>query len=528
MGILGQWSGKWTRARAQRSENYSDFVTDCLYHRGGVDQVLIEDLLELIEKRLHSLAAQSNWSVTIYLLYARVDSAAFGRWEARRELKKGLVEHYRNEVKSSGPGQNIGRTGLEAIGYSLWMPSVESLIQCRLKDYGDAGGFVDLDLYLAEDNSSLTANGRLSTLMRVLPIIRDQEVVTGRIEFDGNIAISPHLDVSQRGARGDSNVIYLTRPGASIVLGPHVGCDLYAPSLDRVAIFTTGNGELKIDRPLRSLSRVNADEWRASDFRLRYSTATEIKTGVTFGQVLEEREASSNVRLQVMARVLPRPRSEVPTGYGLDWCELSSQVSRPVKVSIRLDGRSSLGIDSEDRLFVWLDTQRRMVDIGENGSVFNVNERKFRWEPDETGAFYGSLYFEDSEVRLTETRVATLPLDKETTWIIARGSHPEFLSLLVHYTEDGLISRRGSVIVHTNGSGTLAISLANKVNSQLFFWENGDWRSTQQNTLDQKSIGVFVGQEFVFGSSRYRLTRQGKTYRKEKHWSGTFDLIRKN
>jgi hypothetical protein len=521
-------SGKWARGRTQTGEKYSDFVTDSIYHRGVVDKGLIEDLLELIEKGLRSLTAQSNWSVTLYLLYSQIDSSAFGRWETRRELKKGLVEQYRDEVKASrAVGQNIGRQGLEAFGYSLWLPSVESSIQCRLKDYDETAGFVDVDLYLAEDNSSLTAHGRLSTLVRVLPIIRDEEVVSGGVEFDGNIALSPHLDVSQRGVRGESNVIYLTHTDASVVLGPHVGCDLYAPSLDRVAVFTAGN-ELKLDKPLRSLNRVNANEWQGTDFRLKYSTSTAVGTGVNFEQVLDEREATKDVRLQVIARVLPRPRDEGPNGYGSDWCELSSHVSRDVKVSIRLDARSSFGIDSDDRLFIWLNSSRRLMEIGDSGLVFTVNERKFRWEPDETGVFYGSLYFEDSDVQMTETRIASLPMDKESTWIIARGSHHEFLPLLAHYTEDALISRRGSIIVHSSGRGTIDFSVTNKASGQLFFRESGNWRSTQQGTLDQKNIGLFVGQEFVFGSSRYRLTRQGKTYRKEKHWSGAFDLIRKD
>ena len=533
MGILGQISGqisgKWSRARAQTGARYGDFVTDHLYHRGAIDQTLIEDLLELIEKRLRSLSAQSNWSLTLYILYPQSDAATFGRWEARRELKKGLIAQYRNELKASpGTGQNIGRQGLDTFGYSLWLPSVESGIQCRLKDYDDAGGYVDLDLYLAEDNSSLTANGRLSTLVRVSPIVRDQEVVAGALEFDGNIAISPHLEVSQRGARGESNLIYLTQPDAGIVLGPHVGCDLYAPSLDRVAVFTPGDEELKIDKPLRSLNRGNANEWQGADFRLKYSTATETGAGASFGQVLEEREATKNVRLQVMARILPRAKDDGPNGYGSDWGELSSQVSRAVKVSIRLDARSSFGIDSEDRLFVWLNNQRRLMEIGDRSSVFTVNERKYRWEPDETGVFHGSLYFEDSEPQLTETRIADIPVDKEATWIIARGSHAEFLPLLVHYTEDALISRRGSILIHSSGRGTIDISVAKNVSNQLFFWENGNWRPARQSTLQQKSIGVFVGQEFVFGSSRYRLTRQGKSYRKEKHWSGAFDVIRKN
>src|ERR1044072_2224165 len=112
--------------------------------------------------------------------------------------------------------------------------------------------------------------------------------------------------------------------------------------------------------------------------------------------------------------------------------------------------------------------------------------------------------------------------------MIARGSHHEFLPLLAHYTEDALISRRGSIIVHSSGRGTIDFSVTNKMSGQLFFRESGNWRATHQGTLDQKNIGVFVGQEFVFGSSRYRLTRQGKTYRKEKHWSGAFDLIRKD
>jgi hypothetical protein len=533
MGILGQIrgqiSGKLSRARAQSGVKDSDFITDCLYHRGTIDQALIEDLLELIEKRIHSLTSQSNWSLTLYILHSQLDSSTFGRWEARRELKKGLIDQYRNEVKASpGASQNIGRQGLETFGYSLWLPSVESGIQCRLKDYDDSGGYVDLDLYLAEDNSSLTANGRLSTLVRVFPIVRDQDVVSGVLEFDGNIAISPHLEVSQRGARGESNLIYLTRPDASVVLGPHVGCDLYAPSLDRVAVFTAGDEELKIDKALRSLNRVYANEWQGTDFRLRYSTSTEVGAGLSFGKVLEEREATKNIRLQVMGRILPRPRDQGPNGYGSDWCELSSQVSREVKVSIRLDARSSVGIDSEDRLFIWLNKQRRLMEIGDGGSVFTVNEKKFRWEPDETATFYGSLYFEDSDAQLAETRIANLSVDKDATWIIARGSHSEFLPLLAHYTEDGLISRRGSIMVHSSGRGTIEIGVANKMNGQLFFWENGNWRSTQQSTLHEKNIGVFVGQDFVFGSSRYRLTRQGKSYRKEKHCSGAFDVIRKN
>jgi hypothetical protein len=532
MGILGQISGqisgRWSRARAQTSAKYGDFVTDHLYHRSAIDQTLIEDLLELIEKRLHALTAQSNWSLTLYILYSQSDSATFGRWEARRELKKGLIAQYRNELKAaSGTGQNIGRQGLETFGYSLWLPSVESGIQCRLKDYDDAGGYVDLDLYLAEDNSSLTAGGQLSTLVRVSPIMRDQEVVSGALELEGNIAISPHLEVSQRGARGESNRVYLSRSDESVVLGPHVGCDLYAPSLDRVAVFTPGDEELKIDKALRSLNHVNPNEWQGADFRLRYSTSTETSAGVSFGQVLEEREATKNIRLQVMARILPRVKGDGPNGYGSDWGELSSQVAREVKVSIRLDARSSFGIDSDGRLFVWLNNQRRLMEIGDRGSVFSVNERKYRWEPDETGIFYGSLYFEDSEPQLTETRIADIPVDKEATWIIARGSHSEFLPLLPHYTEDGLISRRGSVVVHSNGRGTIEIRVANNVSNQLFFWENGKWRATQQSTLQQKSIGVFVGQEFVFGSSRYRLTRQGKPYLREKHWSGAFDVIRK-
>ena len=525
----GKWSGKWSRIRTQSGEKDADFFSDALYHRGTIDGALIADLLELVEKRLHALTARSNWSLTLYILYSQLDGFTFGRWETRRELKKGLVEHYRDEVKaSSGTGQNIGRQGLEAFGYSLWLPSVESVIQSRLKDYDEKGGFVDLDLYLAEDNSSLTANGRLYTLVRVLPIVRDQENISGAVEFEGNIAISPHVEMSQRGLRGESNVIYLSQSNASVVLGPHVGCDLYAPSLDRVTVFSAGDEELKINKPLRSLTHVNANEWQGTDFRLRYSTSKDIGTGVSFADLLEEREAARNVRLQVIARVLPRAKGETSLGYGQDWGELSSQVSREVKVSIRLDATSSLGIDSEGRVFVWMNTQRRLIEIDDSGSVFSVNERRFRWVPDETGVFHGSLYFEDTEPLLQETRGESLPLDKEATWIIARGSHPEFLSLLARYTEDGLISRRGSIIVRSNGRGEIEISLANARSGKLFLWEDGAWRSTQQSTLNQSKIGTFVGQEFVFGSSRYRLTRQGKPYRKEKHWSGAFDLIRKN
>ncbi|HEY6804200.1 MAG TPA: hypothetical protein VI306_11510 [Pyrinomonadaceae bacterium] len=522
----GKWSGKWSRIHAQGGDKVSDFFTESVYHRGGIDQQLIEDLLGLIEKRLHSLTVQSNWCLTLYILYSQADSFTFGRWESRRELKKGLVEHYRNVVKATPTaGQNIGRQGLEAFGYSLWSPSLESPIQCRLKDYDEFGGYVDLDLYLAEDNSSLTAKGRLSTLVRALPIIRDQEIVLGGLEFDGNIAISPHIEMSQRGTRGERNLIYLTRPDVPVVLGPHVGCDLYVPSLDRVAIFTAGNDELKIDKPLRSLNRLSENEWQGSDFRLKCLTSEEIGVSTSFGEMLEKREATRSARLQVIARVLPRPKGEGPHGYGLDWCELSSQVSRNVKVSLRLDVHSSIGIDSDDQLFVWLNTQRRFIEIGERGD-FQVNERKFRWEPDETGVFYGSVYFEDSDSLLIETRTEHLSLDKETTWLVSRGPHPEFASLLGRYTEDGLISRRGSIMIHSSLSGTIEISLTNNKSGHLFFRESGNWHATRQSTVDQKSLGTFVGQEFIFGSSRYRLTRQGKPYRKEKHWSGTFDLIR--
>ena len=529
MRFLEQWSGKWSRVRAQSADKDSDFFTDSFYHRGSIDQTLIADLLELIDKQLHSLTSESNWSLTLYLLYSETDSAAFGRWEVRREIKQGLIDHYRDEVKAApGAGKNIGRHGLDAVGYSLWLPSIESSIQCRLKDYNSFGGSVDLDVYLAEENSSLTANGRLSTLMRVLPIIRDQEIVSGAVDFEGNIAISPHVEVSQRGVRGERNVIYFTHPHSSVVVGPHAGCDLYAPSLDRVAIFTAGDGELQLDKPLRSLNHVNPQEWQGCDFRLRYSTSRVLGAGASFGQLLEEREATRNVRLQVIARVLPRPKGEAPNGYGLDWCELSSQVSRTVRVSIRLDAKLSLGVDSDDRLFIWQSAQRTLIDIDESGAVFTVNDRKFRWEPDETGVFYGSLYFEESELHLIETRIGNVSTEKEASWIIARGSHAEFLPLLEHYTDDALISRRGSIVVHSNGEGTIEIGLAKERRGKLFFLENGSWRSAQQSTVQQSSIGAFVGQEFVFGSSRFRITRQGKPYRREKHWSGNFDLIRKN
>ncbi|MGH9970686.1 MAG: hypothetical protein ACREBG_23250 [Pyrinomonadaceae bacterium] len=515
---------------------HSDFASYSVYHRSTVDQSLIEDLLELVENLFRSLAPQANWSITLYLLYSQTDSRAFGSWEIRRELKKCLVEHHVNEVQTLsdlGDGRSTDRQALETLGYTLALPSSESPIQCRLKGYDSSAslnpGSVDLDMYVAEDQSFITAKGRLTALVQILPIVRDQEMIYGGIECDGNIAISPHVDVSQRGARGGRRVLYLTQPETSFSLGPHVGCDLYAPSIDKVLVLTAKNNKLTLDQHSRVLNQVNEKECRGSDFHLAYSTSSDLGAGRDLGQVLNEREATENVHLEVVARVLPRRKGDGPNGYGLDWCELSSQVSREVKVSIRLDGKSTLAVDSEDCVFVLLNAQRTIMEVGDAGMIFKVNERKYRWEPDVSGIFYGSLFFEDDDAHSAEARLTSFPPDQEATGIVARGIHSELLSLLVNYTEDELISRRGSIVFHSNGRGRIEVSVVNKVGGgQLFVHTNDSWRSLQQSTVILEGFNVVEREEFVFGSSRYRLTRKGKAYRKVLHWTGTFDLIRKN
>jgi len=501
-----------------------------IYHRGDLDDRLVDEVLRSLEVAFSQLNDDTNWALAFYLIYAPTDRNYFNTWSTRHELKKAVATLFWKEAAkvihgTPDPEESL----LREYGFSLRLYDPESPFRCRIeKSRADLSGqdwfSVEADLFLCEDAYDLTARGRFAALARALPIIQDEEPVSGKLICDGNIEVSPHLDSSQRGARGRRKQIYVTKRSVPLLVGPHPGCDLLASSMK--SSYWMNLVEI---RKARTLDTRPESEGRivaaGDDFNIRYLDAERNKEGVTqkFVTVLREVLERRDLSLEVIGRVLPRGSGDRLSGYGTDWCHLSS-AERPLKVSLRLSHNAILAADSKDVVFVRDEVKRVDRDLQDSDSVV-VEDVRYTWQRDSTGFFYGSLFFEKVGEAADPKRRTCIPIDEPVSGVIARSAVvPHKTSLLAEYHDDEFISQRGSINIESDGEHSVAIGPTLTSNLGIYVLEKSKWRCFDR-TADRQLIQLRVPCEFAFGSSRFALTYDRNAYSLEPHWSNFYTTI---
>jgi len=483
----------------------------------------MEDLLCRVEDALECLDARQNWVMYLYVLYAAEEEPLFGRWETRDSLKAGLIRYFEHEAA------NLRGETLEHWAYSLTSaPHPGLALRCRLAAVSPGPvGTVDIEVYLLSAPLGTAALGRFALVMRILPVIPDDEEVLGVISCSGTASVAPHIDGSQRGARGRQCHVFLTSHFRSLLVGPYPGCDLLIPTAARITWVRFDAGDWRLQRAGEPSQPWPEARWSGPDFEL---TAESQSLGL-LGDVLHRKLLAREYSFEVVGRVLPRPAGEAPVGYGADWCDLRSRWHRPVKVSVRLQGGDVLAADDRDEAVLWLATDRQGRALAPSGLSRASDGRLYRWEPDPQGFFYGTLFFEPESGRSPDSsHVTTIPGDQTTTTLLgrgsglARGSH----ALLPDYRDDELTSSRGCMRLYSDSTGRFRVEVTEAApHRRLFLLDPfGRWLFLPDGTPHGAPIALPEPREFVFGASRYRIVPAGPAFRTVAHWSGSFSVLK--
>lgn len=511
-----------------------------IYHRGTIDDLLVEDVLRKLESALSQLEDGSDWAVVLYLLYAPGDRSAFNLWEVQPEIKRRLAEWFQDEAyRAIGRPNTLDEYTLDEWGYTLKMEEPDRPFHCFLKgDAGDASAnhCADVDIYLAEAVPGLTAKGRFASLVRTLPIIPDSERLLGSVSLEGHGWVSPHVSISQRHASGRQSRVYLTERFTNVLAGPYIGCDLFVPSLQR-PVWTDSeklrSGASASRWPHVLKEKLADDAYLAFEF---YGTdGPRSNEPHDFRELLHGRAGVHDFWLRVTGRVLPRALGEGSAGYGADWRELSSRAGRRVKVSVRLneDG-DAIAADGEDKILIWRNRSEVLEEIESNGLVIHIGDQDYRWERDTTETFYGSLCFCDRadqtrETRALKQRTSHVPADEPMVGMIARGSSLACGTspLLPAYSSDDLVSWRGSILFYSDGKGKFEVGVAEtSAHRDIFILERDkSWRRHEAVSGERQLLELPSPHEFIFGSSRYKVLSARSAYELRPHWFGDYQVV---
>jgi hypothetical protein len=265
---------------------------------------------------------------------------------------------------------------------------------------------------------------------------------------------------------------------------------------------------------------------QGNDFSLRYLVDTAFERGGSrqFGSVVRERITQRDFSLAVVARVLPRGKDHGSTGYGADWCGLNSP-GRPIQVSLRFAEHLVIAADEGGAVFL-RDELRNQDKALKDSETIVVEGIQYRWQADSTGTFCGYLFFDDSGSAVSRKRSTRIPADESLSGVIARnGPVAGKIALLTEYGDDELISRRGGILLESDGKGSFDIAVASTSTLRhLFILDGETWRSC--NTNDVESVRLKLPGEFAFGSSRFSLTEDGRAYSLRHHWSKSYEVLR--
>jgi hypothetical protein len=505
-----------------------------IYHRGRIDDHLLEDALRRLESSLSQLPDGHDWAIVMYLLYAPNDRGIFEQWNIRTEFKEHLALWFLNEAElacgNKAPYIRLRDYALQEWRYALESDDSNAPIHCRFFTSTEEECFADVDIYFAQASPDLAAKGRLASVVRAIPVIRDDEGLIAKISFKGNGSIAPHIDMGQRRARGRQNCIYLSDRFSSILIGPRVGCDIVIPSLKEAHWISGGD---KISQDGKPEIIFNEDLKSHSDLELEiiYMKANQTGGQTTFGSLLHSRSAIQDYYLKVIARVLPKGVNKGPGGYGADWCDLRHQIGRDVEVSVALGDGNAIASDAEGHVFVFRNGM--CEEVTRDDQALAIDGQPYRWKSDSTGTFYGFLYFNGPAANMgsDERRVAIIPSDQPIAGVIARGasspaSPDGMIRLLTRYEDDRLISHSGSILFYSYGNGDFEIAVTDiSIQRDLFVLkESGHWEYHKiSNEMNPAILQAPI--EFVFGSSHYQVTQGRGSYLLQKHWSEEFEVL---
>lgn len=512
-------AGPRGEAEPRPAGELSQLAWESIYHRGVIDEALADEMLRRLEGVFSRLSSDRNWFVALYLLCSPYDRSSFNSWEVRTEIKRMMASLFWKEAGGQWGGglsrAELAERALREWGCTLELPDETAPFRCRLQKPAVANGAADwfsadAEVYLSEGHTDVTTRGKLALLTRALPVAGDAEPLRGVLLCESGVAVAPHLDLSQRGARGRTNHVYLTETNTELLIGPHPGCDLLSETLPSAHW-------IKCDPAAGDISG-------GSDLHLRYSDSGTAGLGrhSRFGDVLRERAQQTDFSVRVVGRVLPRADDDFARGYGEDWCELSSPDLR-VRVSLRLAGNALIAADETGVVFLWNESDRTRRDVTD-GQLIEAGGKRYRWQADAAGAFYGSLLFEDQDARLRSQRI---PADVAWGGVITRGGSlvDGKVPLLAEHCDDELISRRGSVIVESDGEGSFSLGVvASATQRNLFVLRGSGWGCIRLADASE-TMTLRPPCEFVYGSTRFSLARNGRAYTLRLHWSGLYDVL---
>lgn len=507
------------------------FVRRVIYHRGAIDATLVEDVLQLLESAFSRLGSHTVWALGLYLLHAPADRQIFNLWEAKRDLTTQLDAKFWADAWATFGAtskSDLRRAALQTWGYSLGLSESEDALRCRLKG---AGGNRPHDLYYADAGlhfseavgDGLTAPGRLTALARALPVVSNHASLYGAIALTGNVTIAPHLELSQRHARGRQRQVYLPSPSMRLLVGPYPGCDLVAPSLPapRWVDFVAGRGAVAGPGPDRGGADYDV-EYVAPDDRT-------LPAGINFENLLRSRAQTRDYFLEVLGRVVPRAADAQPRAPGAGWAELNHRLECPVRNLLRLTASSAIVVDEGENLLIWSGRQEKLERVQQPGQLIEVDGQRYRWEPEHGGPFYGSLLFEEGAAgEGGGGRRASLPAEQPLSGVIARG--PSFAlglpAILPDYQDDEMLSHRGSLLIDSDGNGHFKIAVAETTAQRELYVRSGERGWVRVPPVgDPAPLTLSSPFELAFGSSRYLVASDGEAYRLRNHWSGAYQVL---
>ena len=516
------------------SYEIAQFSYNPLNHRGALDSLLAEDVLRRLESALSQIWEGADWIVALYLLYSPEDRHLFNSWDIPPNFKMLVAEHFqesaRREMGNDVDSDELKNYTLEHWGYYLEWRDDDETFCCWLKDSSDPHGFffADIGIYFFEAAPGISSKGRFTTVVRSLPIITNGEPLRAALSFDGQGWVAPHIELSQRRASGGQKRIYFTRMLSNIIIGPFVGCDLVVPSLQSAVRIACP--ESLQNKDSEWFDRLKNKYGLGADFNMELFGQD---SKVTFGQLLDRQAEARHFSLKVVARVLPRAHGSKPSEYGSDWCNLSAQLPYRVLVSVRLNEEGdAIAADEHDKVFIWRNGDKTPQEVGPGEQFFKIGNQDYLWEPDESGTFYGSLTFKESDEGMpykARKRRAFIPADKPFPGVIARGGAYVFgmESLLSEYVDDDLISARGSINLYSDGKGHFKVTVAetSALRTMFILEASNQWRSYSPDTDSKKEVEISNYPEFIFGSSRYQVAKNGRAYKLPEHWSGKYRFL---
>jgi hypothetical protein len=494
------------------------------YHQCTVDKSLADAVFS-------QLSDDSNWAVALYLLFAPEDRNIFNSWDVRRNLKELVARLFQEQAggvdDAAADTTAVEWRALREWGFSLRLDDEDKPFHCRLQKSSGAENWfgVDADIFISEGPPALTAAGQLVALTRALPVVPDEARVRGLLTCEGDISVAPHLDLSQRQARGRGGYVYITEAEQVFLIGPHAGCDLLAPLLPVASRLTCDARTGRVTCDAREVLS-DAGRARGAGFSVSFLSAdpSGAPTPDRFRDMLEGRARKRDYSLRVVARVLPRERGGGPYAYGADWCEIGTP-RRPIRVSLRVAGGMLLAVDDAGTVLLWDESHGAGRGL-KDGETVVVEGRSYTWREDGPGPFYGSLLIDRADAVARQKLTAPIPADQPFCGVIARGGAAGVgrPPLLTGYDEDTLISHRGSILLKSDGKGGFELSVPEPSSGRpIFTLEGGAWR--QHGDGEARAVALKAPGEFAFGSSCFSLTEDGRAYRLHPHWSGLFQVL---